>query len=255
MNRHAVRLLLFLSCWTALALLAASATAAEMPKVEDVVRRLDDLYRTSASSGHVELIARTETQTRHLKMRIWSKGKDKSLIIIDEPAREAGTETLKVGNNLWNYLPKISRTIRIPPSMMLSSWMGTDFTNDDLVKDTSYERDFITRITGPSTDPKGWKGVMDVKPGIVGRWQRIEWVVNEEATLPVEARFFDRKGRLARIMRFTDVKMMGGRRIPARVVLETVDQPGHQTELRYLDMKFDVKLADSLFSLSQLERQ
>jgi outer membrane lipoprotein-sorting protein len=238
-----------------LVLFTANAMAVAMPKVEDVVRRLDDLYRTSASAGHVEMIAKTETQTRHLKMRIWSKGKDKSLIIIDEPAREAGTETLKVGNNLWNYLPKISRTIRIPPSMMLSSWMGTDFTNDDLVKDTSYERDFDTRIIGRSTDPDGWQGVMDVRPGVVGRWQKIEWVVNEEGTLPVVARYFDRKGRLARTMRFTDVKMMGGRRIPTRMVLETVDQPGHLTELRYLDMKFDVKLSDNLFSLSQLERQ
>jgi outer membrane lipoprotein-sorting protein len=188
-------------------------------------------------------------------MRVWSKGKDKSLIIIDEPAREAGTATLKVGNNLWNYLPKISRTMRIPPSMMLSSWMGTDFTNDDLVKDTSYERDFDTRIAGRSNDPNGWKGVMEVKPGVVGRWQKIEWVVNEEGTLPVVAQYYDRKGRLARTMRFTDVKMMGGRKIPTRVLLETVDQPGHLTELRYLDMKFDVKLPDSLFSLSQLESQ
>jgi len=253
-HRSAIRSLI-LSGWTVLVLLAANVMAAEMPKVEDVIHNLDDLYRTSASIGHVEMIARTETQTRHLKMRIWSKGKDKSLIIIDEPAREAGTETLKVGNNLWNYLPKISRTIRIPPSMMLSSWMGTDFTNDDLVKDTSYERDFDTRIIGRSLDPKGWKGVMEVRHGVVGRWQKIEWVVNEEGTLPVVARYFDRKGRLARTLRFSEVKMMGGRRIPTRVRLETVDQPGHLTELRYLDMKFDQNLPDNLFSLSQLERQ
>jgi len=254
MGRPAIRTVI-LFCWAVLVLLAANAMAADMPKVEDVIHRLDDLFRSSASSGHVELIAKTETLTRHLKMRIWSKGKDKSLIIIDEPAREAGTETLKVGNNLWNYLPKISRTIRIPPSMMLSSWMGTDFTNDDLVKDTSYERDFTTRIVGRSTNPIGWKGVMDVRPGVVGRWQKIEWVVNEEGTLPVVARYFDRKGRLARTMRFTDVKEMGARRIPTRMLLKTVDQPGHLTELRYLDMKFDVKLPDNLFSLSQLERQ
>src|ERR1700690_666665 len=144
----------------------ANTFAAAMPRVEDVIHNLDDLYRTSASTGHVELIAKTETQTRHLKMRVWSKGKDKSLIIIDEPAREAGTATLKVGNNLWNYLPKISRTIRIPPSMMLSSWMGTDFTNDDLVKDTSYESDFDTAPGQKSAEPAGWLFVMTVKPGI-----------------------------------------------------------------------------------------
>jgi outer membrane lipoprotein-sorting protein len=235
--------------------LASNAMAAGMPNLKDVVHRLDDLFRSSASTGHVELIAKTETQTRHLKMRIWSKGKDKSLIIIDDPVREAGTSTLKVGNNLWNYLPKISRTIRIPPSMMLSSWMGTDFTNDDLVKDTSYERDFDTSIEGRSIDPVGWRVVMNVRPGVVGRWQKIEFVINDEGTLPVVALYFDRKGRLARTMRFTDIKVMDGRKIPTHVILEANDQPGHQTELHYLDMKFDVTLPDSLFSLSQLERQ
>jgi len=233
----------------------SNAMAAGMPNIKDVVHRLDDLFRSSASTGHVELIAKTETQTRHLKMRIWSKGKDKSLIIIDDPVREAGTATLKVGNNLWNYLPKISRTIRIPPSMMLSSWMGTDFTNDDLVKDTSYERDFETSIEGRSNDPVGWRVVMNVRPGVVGRWQKIEFVINDEGTLPVVALYFDRKGRLARTMRFTDIKVMDGRKIPTHVILEANDQPGHQTELHYLDMKFDVALPDSLFSLSQLERQ
>jgi len=139
--------------------------------------------------------------------------------------------------------------------MMLSSWMGTDFTNDDLVKDTSYEKDFVTRIAGRSLDPAGWQVVMDVRPGVVGRWQKIEFVVNDAATLPILARYFDRKGRLARIIRFTDVKMMGGRMIPTRLLLESVDQPGHRTELHYLDMNFNVGLSDNIFSFSQLERQ
>jgi outer membrane lipoprotein-sorting protein len=229
--------------------------AAEKPTVKQLVHLMDDLYRSSGSSGHLELRAKTETQDRRLKMRIWTKGQDKALIIIDEPAREAGTATLKVGNNLWNYLPKISRTIRIPPSMMLSPWMGTDFTNDDLVKDTSYANDFTTRVTGRSADPPGWLAVMDVKPGVVGRWQKIEWVVNDEGTLPVLGRYYDRKGRLARVMRFDEVKVLGGRAIPTHLSLESVDQPGHQTDIHYLDMKFDITLPDSLFSLSQLERQ
>jgi len=135
----------------------ANALAADMPRVEDVIHNLDDLYRTSASTGHVELIAKTETQTRHLKMRVWSKGKDKSLIIIDEPAREAGTATLKVGNNLWNYLPKISRTMRIPPSMMLSSWMGQTLPMRSSKRYLVRKR-FRYQIVGRSSDPNGWKG-------------------------------------------------------------------------------------------------
>lgn len=235
--------------------LAGQARAAAPPTVQEVTRKLDDLYRSSSSVKRVELISQTETQTRHLKLRAWTKGTDRSLIVIEEPAREAGTATLKVGQNLWNYLPKISRTIRIPPSMMLSSWMGTDFTNDDLVQDTSYEHDFDTPPGVPSSDPPGWLFTMTVKPGIVGRWQKIEWVVTADAWLPVQAKYYDRKGRLARTMRFTNIRTLGGRPIPTRMLLDSVDQPGHRTQMEILDADFDAAVPDSTFSLSALERQ
>lgn len=235
--------------------LAGQAWGGNPPTVQEVTRKLDDLYRSAASVKRIELLSKTETQTRHLKLRAWTKGKDKSLIVIDEPAREAGTATLKVGQNLWNYLPKISRTIRVPPSMMLSSWMGTDLTNDDLVQDTSYEHDFDTASAQPSSNPPGWLFAMKVKPGIVGRWDKIEWIVTEDSWVPVQAKYYDRKGRLARTMRFTDIKTLGGRAIPVRLLLDSVDQPGHVTELVFLEANFDATVPDGTFSLSALERQ
>ncbi len=237
------------------ALPLASAAADAPPDVAAVTRRLDDLYRTSASIGKVELISQTETQNRRLLMRIWTKGTDKALIVIDEPAREAGTATLRVGTNLWNYLPKIARTIRVPPSMMLGSWMGTDFTNDDLVKESSYQHDFETTLVGPSSDPPGWLLRLQVRPGIVGRWQRIDFVVDAAGELPIVARFYDRQGRLARTETFSDVRTLGGRRIPTRMALVSVDQPGHHMELRFLEAQFNAPVKDDMFSLSQLERQ
>lgn len=219
-----------------------------------MTHRLDDLYRSSASIGKVEMISKTDTQSRHLKLRMWTKGTDRALIIIDEPAREAGTATLKVGHNLWNWLPKIARTIRVPPSMMLASWMGTDFTNDDLVKESSTEHDFATVLAGRSANPAGWLFRAVVRPGVVGRWQKVEWVVDDAGELPLLARYYDRRGRLARTMRFLDPTTMGTRRIPARMVLESTDQPGHRMELRFLAMQFDAEVADDAFSLSQLER-
>jgi outer membrane lipoprotein-sorting protein len=234
--------------------LGFAVRASPPPDIHELTRKFDDLYRSSSAIGRIELIAKTETQTRHLRMRLWSKGKDKALIVIDEPPREAGTTTLKVDHNLWNYLPKISRTIRIPPSMMLSSWMGTDFTNDDLVKESSFENDFDTKLTGRSADPAGWLVTMTVKPGIVGRWQKIEWVASDDKLLPLRARYYDRKGRLARTLLFTEVKKMGGKEIPTKLTLKSEDQPGHETEFSYLDMKFDSPVPDNLFSLSELER-
>jgi hypothetical protein len=136
---------------------------------------------------------------------------------------------------------------------MLGSWMGTDFTNDDLVKESSLRRDFDARADRRSQDPPGWWLDLAVKPGVVGRWARIEILVGDDG-LPVEERHFDRKGRLARTMRFDEVRLMGGRRIPTRMVLVPEGLEGQRTELRYLEVQFDADVPEDTFSLSRLER-
>jgi outer membrane lipoprotein-sorting protein len=225
------------------------------PNLEEVTRRLDDLYQSSASVARMELTIVTPRQTRTMRMRTWTRGDERALIVIESPAREAGTATLRRDRNLWNYLPRISRTIRIPPSMMLSSWMGSDLTNDDLTQSSSYRTDFVGRMAGRSTSPNGWLIRYDAREGVVGLWRRIEFVVNDDGSLPLEARYFDRRMRLARTMRFLDVREMDGRRIPTRMVLEPRDREGHRTEMRYLSMDFDANVPESTFSLTQLERR
>ncbi len=137
--------------------------------------------------------------------------------------------------------------------MMLGSWMGTDFTNDDLVKESSLLEDFDARIDRRSESPPGWWIALSVKPDVVGRWARIDILVTDDG-LPVEEHHFDRKGRLARTMRFDEIKMLGGRRLPTRIVLTPTDIEGQRTEMRYLDIQFDVPIPDDTFSLSRLER-
>ena len=131
--------------------------------------------------------------------------------------------------------------------------MGTDFTNDDLVKESSLHDDFSARVERRSETPSGWWLTLEVKPGVVGRWARIELLVSDER-LPLEERHFDRKGRLARRMTFDEVKVLGGRRLPSRITLVPEDTEGQRTVMRYLDVAFDVKVADDTFSLSRLER-
>ncbi|HEY7728048.1 MAG TPA: outer membrane lipoprotein-sorting protein [Candidatus Eisenbacteria bacterium] len=233
--------------------LPAYADAAP-PDVDALLAFLDDLYRSKSSTATMEIQAVSPRTARSLRLRAWTRGMDDALILIEEPPREAGTATLRVGKNLWNYLPRIARTVRIPASMMLGSWMGTDFTNDDLVKESSLRLDYTATIGGRSESPSGWWLTLEVKPGVVGRWSRIDLLVGDDR-LPVEERHYDRKGRLARVMRFDEVKTMGGRRIPTHLVLTPTDEPGRKTELRYLAIAFDVKLPDDTFSLSRLERR
>jgi outer membrane lipoprotein-sorting protein len=229
------------------------AQAPKLPDVEAVLTHLDDLYRSKSSIARIEMIVTTPRSTRTMRLKAWSRGEDEALIVVEAPAREEGTATLRVGPNLWNYLPRISRTIRVPPSMMLGSWMGTDFTNDDLVKESSLRKDFESRVDRRSDSPPGWWLTLTVKPGIVGRWARIDILISDD-WLPVQEKHFDRKGRLARTMAFDEITVFGGRRLPAHLVLTPTDVEGQRTEMRYLDVQFDAKLSDDTFSLSRLER-
>jgi len=211
-----------------------------------------DLYRSTSSIARVEVLALTPHATRTLRLQALSRGHDHALIVIEDPPREAGTATLRVGTNLWNYLPRIARTIRVPPSMMLGSWMGTDLTNDDLVKESSLRQDYVAKLEGRVVDPPGWRLALEVRPDVVGRWSKIEIQVTDDG-LPVEERHYDRRGRLARVLTFDQVKTLGGRRLPTRVALVPADEQGRRTELHYLDIAFDVPIPDDTFSLSRLE--
>jgi outer membrane lipoprotein-sorting protein len=186
-------------------------------------------------------------------MRFWAEGEDKALMVIDAPPRDAGTATLKVDNNLWNYLPKISRTIRVPPSLMMGSWMGSDLTNDDIVRGSSYRDDYDAKSVVWSEDPPGWKVAMVAKPDVVGLWNAVEIVFDAKSHLPVRARFYDRKDRLSRTMLFDEVKTLGGRRVPTRLVITPEREEGRSTVFRYLDATFDAHIPEDTFSLSHLE--
>ena len=266
-----------ISCLVVAALLAAflavpalgqSETAdtngppADHPFVKDgqvdldaVVKYFEDLYRSESSVSEAKLTVTKPRRKRTLEMKIWTQGEEKALIVIRNPARERGTATLKVDKKLWNYLPRIKRTIRIPPSMMLASWMGSDFTNDDLVKESSFSKDYTYELVGPSEEPKGWLVRFTAKPDIVGLWNRFELILSEDARIPIEARYYDRKDRLARIMHWSDVKVFDDKRIPSRMTLIPADKEGHITEMVYLDIDFEVKVPDATFSLSNLEQR
>lgn len=240
---------------TALIVLYAAAAAAQppAPKVEDVLARLDDLYRSGASVAQVELTISSPRVNRTLRLRAWTKGTDRALIRIESPPREAGIVTLRVGQNLWNYLPKLARTMRVPPSMMLASWMGTDFTNDDLVHESSMRDDYTSRLDRWDAEANGWWITSEARPGIAARWAKIQTLVTPEL-LPVEMRFFDRQGALARTLQYDEVRTFGKRRVPARMTLVPATEDASRTVLRYLQLELDVDVPDDTFSLARLEQ-
>ena len=232
-----------------------SPPAGEFPDASELLDDFDDLYSSSGTIAVFEITIEKPGRTRTMQARSWSEGEEKALIVVDSPPRDAGTATLKVDDNLWNYLPKISRTIRVPASMMMNSWMGSDLTNDDLVKDSSYEEDYYAEETSWSDDPPGWLVVLTPKPDVPGLWNRLEVVFETEDRLPVLARYFDRKDRLARTMVFDEAKTVDGRLIPTRMTVIDEQDEGERTVLLYREVEWDVELEESRFSLSSLEKR
>jgi len=223
--------------------------------LEAAVEYFEDMYRSDSSISEAELTVTKPRRERTLRMKAWTSGQEKALIVIQSPAREQGTATLKVGNNLWNYLPRIKRTIRVPPSMMLGSWMGSDFTNDDLVRESSFKEDYAYGLEGRSEEPAGWLIRFDAKPDLVGLWNRIELVVSEDGHIPLQARYYDRKDRLSRTIYWSEVKEFDGKNIPSRMTIVPETEEDQKTEMVYFDIRFDVDIPESTFSLSKLEQK
>lgn len=236
-----------------IALLAMSVALAAEPTAEELLLATDDAFRGDSSHARVEMHVKTRRYERTMRMEMWSKGTDKTLIRVLEPAKDAGTVTLKVGDNIWNHLPKIDRTMKLPPGMMSGSWMGSHFTNDDLVRETRLTEDYSYEITARPSDNEGnYEITLVPRPDAPVVWGRQILDVSPEK-IPVEARFYDEKGALVRTLRWSDVKRVGDRALPTVMTLIPADAPTELTRMSYEHIEFDVDLPDSRFSLQSLK--
>lgn len=247
-----------------LLLLAVTAVAAYPPAPAlaqtdplEIIDRVDRLLRGDSSRGVMTMEVVTENWERSMTMEVWSLGTDYSLVRVQSPAREAGTATLKAEDDIWNYLPKVDRSIKIPASMMGGAWMGSHFTNDDLVKESRLVDDYDIEISFEGDDPEGvavWEFELTPKPEAPVVWGRIEYQVRQGDYMPLATRFYDEDGELARTMEHSAFTEMGGRLVPAVMDMYPADKPGERTTMRYEELEFDVDLEASFFSLRNLQR-
>lgn len=237
-------------------MVGAAAPPPREPTVDELLNRMDDLMRGKSSSGKVTMHVKTARWERTLSMQIMSKGTEQTLIKILSPAKEKGTATLKVGENIWNYLPNVDRTIKVPASMMSGSWMGSHFTNDDLVRESRYTEDFTCRLAStPKENPEKVYVVECIpKPNAPVVWGKVAIKIRGVDQLPQEVTYLDEKGALVRTVVYSDIATMSGRTLPKRMKLTPADKSGEFTEVIYDDLTFDLDLPDSTFSLQALKR-
>ncbi len=224
--------------------------------VESIVRKIDALYRSKTSVADMEMQIVTPHWERTLSLRVWTKGMDKTFIRIDAPKKEKGVTTLRIGNEMWNYLPKTDKVIKVPPSMMMGSWMGSDFTNDDLVKESSMLNDYIYDLIVPDDAQPGLLYIRFIpKEDSPIVWGKLITAVRADDLIPVWQHFYDEKGNLMRVLNFKEIVSFGGKTIPSVMEMVPQNKDRHKTVMRYLKAEFDVQIDDDVFTRRNLQRK
>lgn len=237
-------------------LLFAFSTAFTQPDPKEIVRRADEKARGDSHRAEMVIETIRPGWTREMRLTSWSKGDDYGVILITAPDRDEGTAFLKRDREIWNWLPSIERTVKLPPSMMMQDWMGTDFKNDDLVNESSVVGDYTHELLGTETldGREAWKIRMIPKPEATVVWGEVITWIDTEEYINLRTEDYDEDGELVNTLTFSDIRELGGRTLPSRMTMVPADKPGHKTILRYESLEFGVDIEDRFFTVQYLRR-
>lgn len=235
-------------------LLGAVMIFAESAK--DVVAKADELIKSKSSYSEMKMSVIKPDWSREIEMKTWALEPEFALVLINAPAKDKGTVTLKREKEVWNWIPSVHRVIKIPPSMMMQSWMGSDFTNDDLVKQSSVVKDYVHSFDGEE-EVDGYlchKIQMIPKPEAGVVWGKVIMWVSKQGYLQMRADYFDEDEYLVKSMIGSKIKKMGGRTIPTHWEMIPVDKPGQKTVMEYISIEFNIDINESFFSQQNMKR-
>jgi hypothetical protein len=222
----------------------------------DVIKKGDAQMRGNTSFSRIKIIVHRPRYKRTMLIDAWdSKAEDKFFLRVLLPKKDRGVTFLKIKNNLWQYIPKIGKEIKIETSLMQDSWMGSDFTNDDLVKQSSIVEDYLHTFE-ESGDPQLYRIVLSPKPGAPVVWGKIIVLARKQDNLPVKEEFYNHRGKLKKVMSLNDFKQIDGRIIPTRFIMVTVlaNTMQSKTEMIYEKIIFNQKFSSFVFSKGNLRK-
>ncbi len=220
-----------------------------------ILDSVDDIYRSNTSHGILTLAVTTTNWQRTLTLEQWSKGKNKHLIKVLKPKKEKDLATLRVDTNVWNYMPKVKKVVKIPSSMMSSSWMGSHFSNDDLVKQSRMVKDYDFSISF-----EGIRDGIDIveitcfpKMNAAVVWGKVEVIVYREDFIPLRLIYYDEDLNLSRKLEFSNIQIIDNKKIPLKMQMVPENEPGESTTIQWKEIKFDLTISDDFFSLRKLQ--
>jgi outer membrane lipoprotein-sorting protein len=222
----------------------------------EIVRKADNLMQGESNYAEIKMLIHRTKWERTLEMKSWAKGDDYALIYITAPAKEEGQVFLKRGREMWNWLPSINRTIKIPPSMMMQSWMGSDLTNDDLVNQSSIVDDYTHSIEGTETidEHECYKIKLVPREDAPVVWGKIlSWIsVDNYYTLRNE--YYDENNELVNTEILSNIRDVGDRKIPTKFKVIPAEEENQYTIMEFKNIEFNIQIDDSFFSIQNMKQ-
>ena len=243
----------FLGVLSALLLTTIPLTAQD---ATEIVEKARDQIRGESSYAEMKMQIIRPDWTREMEFKSWSKGTDLLLISITAPARDKGTAFLKRERELYNWQPSIDRTIKLPPSMMMQSWMGSDFSNDDLVNQSSTVDDYTHTLNGTETI-EGYPCyviTLTPKPEAPVVWGKVKSWISKDDYMTLKSEFYDEDGYLVHTMTGKAVKTFDGIKLPSILEVVPAEEDGNKTRVEYTTLQFDVDVNDAFFSQQNMKR-
>ena len=234
---------------TLLVTLCLSLLASE---AEDIIKKVDHNMRGKSVYMQLQMHIQTKHYQRNMEMKSWSEGKDKSFVKILKPSRDRGITFLNLKGEMWQYVPKIERIIKIPPSMMLQNWMGSDITNDDMVKQSSIVDDYDAKLLSK----KGKIVTIELTPKADAAvvWGKIESTIDTTHYTNIKDIYYDENGERVRAFIYDKVKRFGSYYLPTIWQVKPFDKPGHLTTITIEDARYDTAIDAAYFTKSALKR-
>ena len=228
-----------------------NSNTAGAERAKAMIDDMEALYRGDISKALITMQVVTPQYQRSMEMESMNQGRDNAFIRILSPKKDRGIATLKLDQEMWNYFPKINKVIKVPPSMMMGSWMGSDFTNDDLVKQTTLTEEYDLALVETLDH---YTITLTPQGQTVTVWGKIDYVIDKTHLVPISQQFYDDNNVMVRQLKFTDLRDYSGRLLPSRLEMIPLNKPGHKTLVIYESLDFEpVDVSDSDFTLRNLQ--
>ncbi len=222
----------------------------------EIIKKADEKVRGKTNTSTMEMEIIRPTWKRSVTMKSWGRGMDFSMTYITTPAKDKGQVFMKRKTEMWNWMPSIGRMIKIPASMMSQGWMGSDYTNDDILKESSIVIDYKHKIVGEEKIENfdTFKIEMIPKEEAAVVWEKVyKWITKDEF-IQIRSEYYDEDDDLVKSDFSYDFKKMDGRLIPTRIEIVPANEEGKKTVLYIKDIKFDVDIPESFFSQQKMKK-